>query len=623
MYIHTYICYLISIEPFMEVKNNPQEPPVAAPWRQSGEKILPENVSRLHSSPDGYNLYPVHALGEGKIFDGFATLASWIIEKKTVLIDGYAGVFWSEIEILLQAEFTKKNIKVNWLRTAGQMKSAATVLELVSPFLGESKSVWGKKTNLKLNDFFKTGFSTSRPDMQYEVNIGIGIGAALMDWDAPIIYLDIPKNEIQYRMRAGSITNLGAANSTSAFEMYKQFYFVDWQVLNNHKAAILNRINIIADTQHKSSIKWMEANELKKGLKQISQSVFRVRPWFEAGAWGGHWLQENIEGLNKDEVNYAWSFEMIVPENGIIFESNGNLLEIAFDFLMFSENQSVLGKHVSIFGTEFPIRFDFLDTMDGGNLSIQCHPSLEYIREEFGENITQDETYYILECKNDAKVYLGFQEDINPIEFNQALIKSQQLKQEINIEKFVQVHDAQKHDLFLIPNRTVHSAGANNLVLEISATPYIFTFKMYDWVRLGLDGQPRPINIEHAFKNLDFNRKGKVVTDELISKPTVIERGADWELIHLPTHREHFYDVHRMEFESEITVKTNNACHILMLVEGTSIQLKSKDGRVTGFHYAETFVVPAAAENYTLINTGTNKAKVIKAFVKDDLATIT
>lgn len=607
----------------MEVKNNPQETPVATQWRQSGEKILPENTHRFNPSAGGYNLYPVHTLGEGKIFDGFTILATWIIEKKTVLIDGYVGVFWSEIERLLQTEFTKKQVKVNWLRTADQMKSAATVLELVNPFLGEAKSVWGKKTDLKLNDFFETGFSTSQPDTQYEVNIVIGAGAALLNWDAPIIYLDIPKNEIQYRMRAGSITNLGATTTASAFEMYKRFYFVDWLVLNNHKAEILDRISIVADAQHKSSIKWVGANELKNGLKQISQSVFRVRPWFEAGAWGGHWMQENIEGLNKDEINYAWSFEMIVPENGIIFESSGNLLEVTFDFLMFSENQSVLGKHASIFGTEFPIRFDFLDTMDGGNLSIQCHPSLKYIREEFGENITQDETYYILECKDDAKVYLGFQEDINPIEFNQALIKSQQLKQEINIEQFVQVHDAQKHDLFLIPNRTVHSAGANNLVLEISATPYIFTFKMYDWVRLGLDGQPRPINIEHAFKNLDFDRKGEVVKEELISKPSVIEKGADWELIHLPTHHQHFYDVQRMEFDSEIKVNTNDTCHILMLVEGSTIQLKNVDGQVTEFHYAETFVVPAAAESYTLINKGSNRAKVIKAFVKDNLTAVT
>ena len=64
-----------------------------------------------------------------------------------------------------------------------------------------------------------------------------GIGAALFTEDAYLVYVDVPKNEIQYRARAGSIRNLGAAEAADARTMYKRFYFVDWVVLNAHKAS--------------------------------------------------------------------------------------------------------------------------------------------------------------------------------------------------------------------------------------------------------------------------------------------------------------------------------------------------------------------------------------------------
>jgi mannose-6-phosphate isomerase class I len=243
---------------------------------------------------------------------------------------------------------------------------------------------------------------------------------------------------------------------------------------------------------------------------------------------------------------------------------------------------------------------------------------LAYIRKEFGENITQDETYYILDSKDDAKVYLGFQDDICPEDFREELETSKENNQEIQIDRYVQSYKAQKHELFLIPNGTIHSAGANNLVLEISATPYIFTFKMYDWLRMDLNGEPRAINIEHAFNNLNFERKGKMVQEQLISKPTVLKEGADFKLVHLPTHKEHFYDVHRLEFNSEISIETNDACHVLMLVEGTNVLVKTAEGMTRRYNYAETFVIPAAAKHYTLINGGEIPAKVIKAFLKDD-----
>jgi mannose-6-phosphate isomerase class I len=305
---------------------------------------------------------------------------------------------------------------------------------------------------------------------------------------------------------------------------------------------------------------------------------------------------------------------MIVPENGVLFESSSNILEIPFEWMMFFRHEAILGKHANIFGYEFPIRFDFLDTFDGGNLSIQCHPSLAYIREHFGETITQDETYYILDYKKDAVVYLGFQEGIDAGTFRKELEESRDNNTPLEITQYVQQHKAGKHDLFLIPNGTVHSAGANNMVLEISATPYIFTFKMYDWLRLGLDGKPRAINITHAFNNLDFSRQGAEVIKQLLSVPKVIEKGKDWQIIHLPTHADHFYDVHRLEFDTEIEVETNGCCLVMMLVEGTAIAINGQ----TVYRYAETFVIPAAAGKCVISNRGKEKAKVIKAFLKEE-----
>ncbi|MDQ3278217.1 MAG: class I mannose-6-phosphate isomerase [Bacteroidota bacterium] len=587
--------------------------------RKSTQPVMPSHLSGKQSLGNGYDIYPVHSLGSGKIRNGYPSLAAWIASHSAVIIEGVSGVLWSEVQRCLQEAFEKKGVKAGWIKAADYLKDERAIQDMVAPFLGEQNAVWGTRTTLDLQDFFhidELRLVKERNDV--DCTILIGTGAALVGWDVPVIYLDVPKNEIQYRMRAGAITNLGLCTPDKPAQMYKQAYFVDWVVLNHYKASISNRITIQSDVQWEHDINWMFRKDLENGLHHLATTVLRVRPWFEPGAWGGHWMQERLEGLNKDEVNYAWSFELIVPENGIVFESDGYLLEVPFDLLMLKDNKKILGKHAGFFGTEFPIRFDFLDTWEGGNLSIQCHPSLTYIREHFGEHITQDETYYILDCKQGAQVYLGFQEGVDPEAFREELERSKDEGKPVDIENYVKAHPAQKHDLFLVPAGTVHSAGANNLVLEISSTPYIFTFKMYDWLRLDLNGQPRAINIEHAFRNLRFERQGENVEKELISHPQLLEQAPDSETWHLPTHAEHFYDVHRLEFDKMVKVNTADSCNVLMLVEGESV-LVEVGGETHRFHYAETFVIPAAAGSYTLTAEGSGRAKVVKAFIKDSI----
>jgi predicted NBD/HSP70 family sugar kinase/mannose-6-phosphate isomerase class I len=593
-------------------------------WRRTLQPLMPMRVPLPAGGPtpaegmEGYDLYPYHRLGKGRIQPGYDSLAGWIAARKTVLIDGYIGNDWAAIRAHLSAAFRNRGKKVLWYDTSAWLRPEKDILELTKPFMGEPGSVWGRLTTLELKAFFRTDMMEQiRPEEgTYDITILLGIGAALSDWSAPVLYVDLPKNEIQYRMRAGSTGNLGVSTLSAPAEMYKRFYFIDWVVLNRYRQQIKERIAVVADGQWKTDITWSLKEHLAAGLSHIGRNVVRVRPWFEAGIWGGQWLKQHIAALDTGDVNYAWSFELIVPENGVVFESDGNLLEISFDWLMEQEAAAVLGKAAARFGTEFPIRFDFLDTFDGGDLSIQCHPSLAYIQEQFGERITQDETYYILDAAPGAGVYLGFREDIDPAAFREALEYSNREGRALEITDYVQRHPAKKHDLFLIPNGTIHSSGKGNLVLEISATPYIYTFKMYDWMRMDLNGEPRPINIGHAFRNLNFERKGKKVQEELLSRPVMLREDMHCRLVHVPTHPEHFYDVHRVEFDQSVTIETGDQCHVLMLVEGDVVRVETENGDRRLFHFAETFVIPAAAKRYTLINESPVRVKVVKAFIK-------
>lgn len=277
----------------------------------------------------------------------------------------------------------------------------------------------------------------------------------------------------------------------------------------------------------------------------------------------------------------------------------------------------MLGPAVAArYGSYFPIRFDYLDTMGGTNLSCQVHPRLDYIREEFGEPFTQDETYYIMACAPDARVFLGLREEIDLARFRADAYAARDLARPFEIATHVNSVPSQPHDLFLIPSGTVHCSGANNLVLEISATPYIYTFKIYDYLRSDLNGNLRHVHLEHAFANIEETRRADWVQQNLIQEPQVVREGNSWRELCIGNLDRLFFAIHRLEFTESTSDTTEGRFLALNLVEGEERKIQSAMHEAIPLHYAESIVLPASLGSYILRNTGKHLCKVIKAFVK-------
>ena len=77
----------------------------------------------------------------------------------------------------------------------------------------------------------------------------------------------------------------------------------------------------------------------------------------------------------RETENYAWCFDCVPEENSLLLDVAGELVELPSIDVVFTHPRELLGQLTfARFGAEFPIRFDFLDTMEGGNLSLQVHP---------------------------------------------------------------------------------------------------------------------------------------------------------------------------------------------------------------------------------------------------------
>ncbi len=564
-----------------------------------------------------YNTHPqINIKGfEKEVWQGYDNIIQIIKEKqpKVLVIDCYHGVNYKELE-----EYLIKELHPDLSICADD--AAFTADEIKTKMLDHitDDRVFGVMSFHKLEQFFHQD-KIEQFQKQITSNSGLvivyGVGASLITKGDTLVYADLARWELQMRYRSGELANWRDDNyNEDILRRYKRGYFMEWRWADEHKKSIYNEIDLYLDTNEKNDPKMITGNAFLEGLKQASLKPFRLKPYFDPGVWGGQWMKE-VCHLDPSKQNYAWSFDGVPEENSILLNYNNIVLEVPSINIVFLYPKNLLGERVfARFGAEFPIRFDFLDTMKGQNLSLQVHPTVEYAYKNFGIKYTQDESYYILDATDDAVVYLGLKDNVDSKKMILDLKSAEKGEITFPADDYINMLPCKKHDHFLIPAGTLHCSGTNTMVLEISATPYIFTFKLWDWDRVGLDGLPRPVHVDHGSKVIQWDRTTQWTKDNLVNNITVIEENKNYKKEKTGLHEFEFIETNRYTIDKEVTISSQGSVHMLNLVEGEEITILSVDSSFDPLiiHYAETFIIPCACKQYKIIPSGNSIGKTVK-----------
>lgn len=561
----------------------------------------------------GYNPSPRYPPVGGRVGTGWGEpVAGLPPTPLTLAVDGPATQDWARLAADLAGQLRARYACVRTLDMNTLFAPWETVVERTTSAELLDDPDFARLADGSLADLLDLTSGAPEPPAD-GVLLVHGPGAALLPHDV-LWFADRPKRYAEAEITAGTGLNLGQRSGQGTT---RRLFYVDWPLLDRHRDALLPEVGRWFDVQDPEQPASIDGATLLRTAAVLAGRPFRTRPYFNSTSWGGHWAQREL-GVNPDARNTALGYELIAPESGVLLgESAKAQVEIPFAAVVALHPAAVLGAEVHRqFGTSFPVRFDYLDTVGGGSLSVHCHPQPEYMMRVFGWPYTQHETYYVMKTRGKPSIYLGLHADVDLAAFHTQASAGAHDQLAFDITDHVQEHPAMAHQLYLVPAGTPHGSGEGNVVLEISATPYLYSLRFYDWLRRDAAGRQRPVHVEHAFRNLDGSRQGKAVHEQLIQDARVLRSGAGWceELIGaLP---EMFFEVRRLDLDAggRAALGTGGSFNVWTVVEGGGAVFQ------TGEHthrlaYAETLVMPAAVGAYTVEGVGGGRVRLVQAQV--------
>ena len=214
-------------------------------------------------------------------------------------------------------------------------------------------------------------------------------------------------------------------------------------------------------------------------------AILKLQPACKDYLWGGSKLREQYH-VDSDLNPLAEAWVLSCHKDGPSVIVNGEDAGKTLPEYIEKHGRSVLGTNCEKF-EDFPILTKFIDAK--GNLSIQVHPSNEYALEHEGQ-YGKTEMWYILEAEPNAFLYYGFKHEISTEEYKER-IENNTLTEVLNAVP------VKKGDMFFIPAGTLHAICEGIVIAEVQQNSNV-TYRVYDYGRVGADGQPRQLHVQQA-----------------------------------------------------------------------------------------------------------------------------
>ena len=563
---------------------------------------------------------------------GNDALARMLARPGAVLaLDGHIGAEWAGFLELLGQKLHDQGVQFTAIDLAGCHKTPAELDAMLADnlpldreidpvllfgriFHGAIKSLFDPAKLELLKGRLRAGAR--------EVVCVFGSGAALLqDLCDATVYFDVAPLQATLRVLAGRVKPLGDQPGRGLRHIFRRLYYYDYEIMARHRQDLIQAgaIDFYVDANQPDRLKALPAAAFRQTLAALARQPFRCKPVYIEGVWGGQYIKK-LRNLPGDMKNCAWVFDLIPNEVSILVKVGRATMEIPYPTFFKAEAEAVMGaESVKRFGRLFPIRFNYDDTYGGdGNMSVQVHPPAGYAKQHFCEPFQQDESYYVVETGG-SRTYLGLRDDADVRELFEKIRQAETAKKPFDYEQYVNYFESRKGNQFLLPGGTLHASGKNQVVLEIgSCTVGSYTFKMYDYLRLDLDGNPRPIHSLHGQAVMNQACRRGAIDGILRPQPKTLREGPGWREVLLGEHPDIFFSLRRLEFARAIRDDTAGKFHVLVLVEGEEVLVYSLDDpeRFYRQKYCEMVVVPAALGRYGILNLGRAPCKVTKTLLK-------